>query len=32
MKLSGERQRRGKEVIVGAHPFTEELGSGAALA
>jgi len=32
MKLSRKRQCRFKEVIVGAQTFTEELGSGAALA
>ncbi len=32
MKLSRKRQCRFKEVIVGSQTFTEELGSGAALA
>ena len=32
MKLSRTRQCRFKAVIVGAQTFTEELGSGAALA
>jgi len=32
MKLSRKRQCRVKEVSVGAQTFTEELGSGAALA
>src|SRR5712692_9194259 len=32
MKLSGQCQRRFKEIVEGTHPFTEELSSRAAFA